>query len=79
MNYQWNKLLEMSHRSRHVCPLDIVFRIRSMLNSTTRAGLAKRKLDLHFRASLYHPRLVWVSSDRQFAPNVGPMDSVRGN
>jgi len=33
------------------------------------------KLDLHFRASLCHTKLGWVSSGQWFAPNAGPMDS----
>ena len=37
--------------------------------------LAECKLDLHFRASLYHPKLGWVSSGHWFEPNAGPMDS----
>ena len=71
MNYRWNKLLEMPPRSRHV---QVVVQIRSTLNRT-RAGLVECKLDLHFRASLYHPKLGWVSSDHRFAPNAGHMDS----
>ena len=46
-----------------------------MLNRTSRVGLAERKLDLHFRASLYHPKLGWVSSGHWFGPNAGPIDS----
>ena len=75
INHWWNELLEMPHRSRHVRLFDIVFRICFMLNRTARAGFADRKLDLHFRASLYHPKLGWMSSGQWFASNAGPMDS----
>jgi len=75
-NHRWNKLLEMPHRFRHVL-FDVVFRIRSMLNRTVRAGLTERKLDLHNRASLYRPKPGWVSGGRWFAPNAGPWTRAR--